>query len=80
MIEDRITQAFETIKVTLRQEVDVMLDNTQKTLNDLSDRRGRHEAQTEAEHKRNQAIRQEILQILGYAQGLSKQLLEISNV
>ncbi|MFM6183828.1 MAG: dynamin family protein [Dolichospermum sp.] len=79
-VDDQITTAFEVLKQTLRQEVDALLDNTQKTLTELSDKRGRQEAMTDAERQEINQIRAETQRILGNAQRLSEQLTEIVSV
>ncbi|MBE9233413.1 dynamin family protein [Cuspidothrix issatschenkoi LEGE 03284] len=79
-IDDQITTAFEVLKQTLRQEVDALLDNTQKTLTELSDKRGRQEAMTDAERQEINQIRTETQRILGNAQRLCEQLTEIISV
>jgi len=79
-IDDQITTAFEVLKQTLRQEVDALLDNTQKTLTELSDKRGRQEAMTDAERQEINQIRAETQRILGNAQRLCEQLTEIVSV
>ncbi|MBD2139251.1 dynamin family protein [Anabaena sp. FACHB-1237] len=79
-IDDQITTTFEVLKQTLRQEVDALLDNTQKTLTELSDKRGRQEAMTEAERQKINQIRDETQRILGYAQCVCKQLTKIVSV
>jgi predicted GTPase len=79
-IDDQITTAFDVLKQTLRQEVDALLDNTQKTLTELSDKRGRQEAMTDAERQEINQIRAETQRILGNAQRLCEQLTEIISV
>lgn len=79
-IDERISNAFDLLKETLRQEVNALLDNTQQTLTELSDKRGRNEALTEAERKEINEIRTETERILGNAQRLSEQLVEIMSV
>jgi GTPase SAR1 family protein len=79
-IDEQITVPFELLKETLRQEVEALLDNTQKTLTDLSDKRGRQEAMTEAERQELDRVRAETQRILGNAQRLSDQLVEIMSV
>ncbi|PPS42264.1 dynamin family protein [Chroococcidiopsis sp. TS-821] len=79
-IDEQITTAFEMLKQTLRQEVEVLLDNTQKTLTELSDKRGRNEAMNENERQELNKIRTETEKILGNAQRLSDQLVEILSV
>jgi hypothetical protein len=79
-IYERITLPFENIKKTLSQEVEALLDNTHQTLTDLSDRRGRQEAMTESKRQELNQIRTQTERILGNAQGLNKQLVEIMSV
>jgi GTPase Era involved in 16S rRNA processing len=79
-IDEQIAAPFEVLKLTLRQEVETFLDNTQKTLNDLNDKRGRNEAMTEAQAQELNLIRSESQRILGNAQRLSDQLVEIMSV
>ncbi|MUG98101.1 dynamin family protein [Scytonema sp. UIC 10036] len=79
-IDEQIGAPFEVLKLTLRQEVDTFLDNTQKTLNDLNDKRGRNEAMNETERQELNFIRSESQRILGNAQRLSDQLVEIMSV
>ncbi|MEO0685430.1 MAG: hypothetical protein AAFY76_10410 [Cyanobacteria bacterium J06649_11] len=79
-IDDHISVAFETLKQTLVQEVNTLLDNTQNTLTELSDKRGRHEALTETQREELNQIRAETERILGNAQRLSDELVEIMSV
>ncbi|MBK1987636.1 dynamin family protein [Sphaerospermopsis aphanizomenoides BCCUSP55] len=79
-IDEQITNPFEVLKRTLRQEVETFLDNTQKTLNDLNDKRGRNEAITDAQRQELNQIRTETEKILGNAQRLADQLVEIMSV
>lgn len=79
-IDEKITDAFESLKNTVRQEVELLLDNTEKTLNELSDRRGRDETLTDAELQRLQYISTETEGILGNVQRLSDQLVKIMSV
>ena len=79
-IDEQIANPFEVLKRTLRQEVETFLDNTQKTLNDLNDKRGRNEAINEAQRQELNQIRTETEKILGNAQRLSDQLVEIMSV
>jgi ribosome biogenesis GTPase A len=79
-IDDHISVAFEILKQTLVKEVTTLLDNTQSTLTELSDKRGRHEALTEAERQELNQIRTETEKILGNAQRLSDHLIENMSV
>lgn len=79
-IDEQIAEPFEVLKLTLRQEVETFLDNTQKTLNDLNDKRGRNEVLNENERQELNEIRTETEKILGNAQRLSDQLVEIMSV
>ncbi|WP_341528342.1 dynamin family protein [Nostoc sp. UHCC 0302] len=79
-IDQQIADPFEMLKHTLRQEVEAFLDNTQKTLYELNDKRGRNEAMNEAEHQELNHIRTESEKILGNAQRLSDQLVQIMSV
>lgn len=79
-IDEQITAPFELLKQTLRQEVETFLDNTQKTLTELSNKRGRQEAMTEAERQELNQTRAETERILGNAQRLSDQLVKIMSV
>lgn len=79
-IDEQISNPFEVLKLTLRQEVETFLDNTQKTLNDLNDKRGRNEAITDAQRQELNNIRTETEKILGNAQRLADQLVEIMSV
>jgi GTPase Era involved in 16S rRNA processing len=79
-IDEKITEPFEMLKTTLRQEVEIFLDNTQKTLSELNDKRGRNQAMNEAEHEELNYIRTETEKILGNAQRLSEQLVQIMSV
>ncbi|MFO5493162.1 MAG: dynamin family protein, partial [Cuspidothrix sp.] len=79
-IDDQITTAFKVLKEKLEQEVNALLDNTQKIITELSDKRGRQEAMTEAERQEFNQIRAETQRILGNAQRLCEQLTEIISV
>lgn len=79
-INEQIAHPFEALKATLRQEVETLLDNTQKTLDDLNDKRGRNEAMNETRSQEFNKIRTETEKILGNAQRLRQQLAEIISV
>ncbi|PPJ63947.1 dynamin family protein [Cuspidothrix issatschenkoi] len=79
-IDDQITTAFKVLKEKLEQEVNALLDNTQKIITELSDKRGRQEAMTETERQEFNQIRAETQRILGNAQRLCEQLTEIISV
>lgn len=79
-IDEQITASFEMLKQTLRQEVETRLDNTQQTLAELSEKHGREEAMTESRRAELDRLRTETEQILGNAQRLSDQLVEIMSV
>ena len=79
-IDEQIANPFEALKLTLRQEVDTFLDNTQKTLNDLNDKRGRNQAMNDIQRQELNQIRTETEKILGNAQGICNQLVDIKSV
>ena len=76
----QISETFDKLKQTIRQEVDALLDNTQNTLADISAKRERDEVMTEQEHQEIQEMRQQTERILGSAQGLSRQLMQKVNL
>ena len=79
-VEEHISSTFDTLKQTLSQEVEALLDNTQNTLNELSRKRARNEAFSENERKELNDIRARTEKILGSAERRSKELIEIMSV
>ena len=79
-VEDYISETFATLKQKLNQEVEALLDNTQKTLTDLNEKRARDEFMNEAQHKELNDIRAETERILGSAERRSQELVEIMSV
>jgi len=79
-VEEQISQTFASLKQTLNQEVEALLDNTQSTLSETSRKRGSDLMQTETERRELSEIRAETERILGNAQRLSDELVEILSV
>lgn len=79
MIE-QIADPFNRLKQTLQQEVEALLDNTQDTLADLRGQRERAKTLNEGERRELNEIRSQTQRILGNAQHLSDQLVQIMRV
>ena len=79
-VDDQISQTFASLKQTLNQEVEALLDNTQSTLAEISRKRGSDLMQTETERRELDEIRAETERIRGNAQRLSDELVEILDV
>jgi ribosome biogenesis GTPase A len=79
-VEEQIYQTFDSLKQTLNQEVEALLDNTQNTLLEMSRQRGSDLVQTETESRELSDIRAETERILGNAQRLSDELIQILSV
>ncbi|HBE16368.1 MAG TPA: dynamin family protein [Cyanobacteria bacterium UBA11149] len=79
-VEEQISQTFDSLKQTLNQEVEALLDNTQNTLLEMSRQRGSDLVQTETESRELSDIRTETERILGNAQRLSDELIQILSV
>jgi len=79
-VDEQISQTFASLKQTLNQEVEALLDNTQSTLSETSRKRGSDLMQTETERRELSEIRAETERILGNAQRLSDELVEILSV
>ncbi|HAG83939.1 MAG TPA: dynamin family protein [Cyanobacteria bacterium UBA12227] len=79
-VDDQISQTFASLKQTLNQEVEALLDNTQSTLSETSRKRGSDLMQTETERRELSDIRAETERILGNAQRLSDELVQILSV
>ncbi|MBE9075882.1 dynamin family protein [Romeria aff. gracilis LEGE 07310] len=79
-VDDYISTSFTALKQKLHQEVESLLDNTQQTLAELRGKRERDETLTEAERKELGEMHTETQKILGNAQRLSNQLVEIMSV
>lgn len=79
-INEQISEIFTTLKQKVRQEVDVLLDNTQNTLTELYTKRERNEVLSEQQQRDLNQMSTETQRILGNAQRLSKQLLQQVNV
>jgi predicted GTPase len=79
-VDDQISQTFASLKQTLNQEVEALLDNTQSTLSETSRKRGSDLMQTETERRELNEIRAETERILGNAQRLSDELVQILSV
>jgi ribosome biogenesis GTPase A len=79
-VEDQISQTFANLKQTLNQEVEALLDNTQNTLAETSRKRGSDLMQTETERRELSNLKEETQRILGNAQRLSDELVQILSV
>lgn len=79
-INDQISDTFATLKQKIHQEVESLLDNTQQTLTDLRSKREKDIVLTETERQQLAQIRTETEQILGNAERLSSQLVQIMSV
>jgi predicted GTPase len=79
-VDDQISQTFASLKQTINQEVEALLDNTQSTLSETSRKRGSDLMQTETKRHELDEIRAETERILGNAQRLSDELVEILSV
>ena len=79
-IDTQITATFTTLKQNIQEEVDELLDNTQRTLSDLHARRDRDEALTTTEIQELNATHVATRQIQGNAQRLSSELVQIMSV
>lgn len=79
-VNDYILTTFAALKQKLQQEVDALLDNTQATLTELRGKRERDETLTAGEKEEICSVRAEAQKILGNAQRLSDQLIEIMSV
>lgn len=78
-INEQISGIFTTLKQSVRQEVDALLDNTQNTLTELYTKRERNEVLSEQQQRELNQMSTETQRILGNAQRLSKQLLQQVN-
>jgi len=79
-VSEQITLAFSCLKTKVQQEVDALLDNTQATLAELRGKQERNETLTESEQQEMQAMRTDTQAILGNAQRISRQLVEILEI
>jgi GTPase SAR1 family protein len=79
-INEQIFEIFASLKQKVRQEVDVLLDNTQNTLTDLYAKRERNEVLSEQQHRDLNQMSTETQRILDNAQRLSKQLRQQVNI
>ncbi|MBD2207433.1 dynamin family protein [Calothrix sp. FACHB-1219] len=79
-VNNHIYDTFDALKQKVRQEVDSLLDNTQNTLAELRGQRERNEVLTESQCQEFAQIRAETERILGNAQRLSEELVEIRSV
>lgn len=79
-IDELISDNFDQLKHTLQQEVESLLDDTQKTLDELRSQRERGKILSEAECRELSGIREETQRILGNAERLSQQLVQIMSV
>jgi hypothetical protein len=79
-INEQIFEIFASLKQKVRQEVDVLLDNTQNTLTELYAKRERNEVLSEQQQRDLDQMSTETQRILDNAQWLSKQLRHEVNV
>jgi len=79
-IDEQISKNFEQLKNTLQQEVDSLLDDTQQTLDELRSQRERGKVLSESECRDLVEMSKETQRILGNAERLSQQLVEIMSV
>jgi GTPase SAR1 family protein len=79
-IEQQISENFDQLKCTLQQEVESLLDDTQKTLDELRSQRERGKILSESECRDLAEIGKETQRILGNAERLSQQLVQIMSV
>ena len=79
-VQDQITSTFETLKKGLNQDVEALLDSTQENLTKISRERERDIKLNAAEMAELKNIRTETERILGNAQRLSDELIEILSV
>ncbi|MGC1307219.1 MAG: dynamin family protein [Phormidesmis sp.] len=76
----QVTNLFDMLKKKVREDVESLLDDTQRTLVDLRAKRERDEMMTEHEHQEMVSMSNETQRILGNAQRLSKQLIQKINL
>lgn len=79
-VNNYISDSFDALKRGVHEEVEALLDNTQTTLAELHGKRKRDETLNEQERVELQKINAETQRILGNAQRLSDQLVQILNV
>jgi GTPase Era involved in 16S rRNA processing len=79
-VNNHISDTFDALKQKVRQEVESRLDNNQNTLAELRGQRERNEVLTDAQRQELNNIRTETEKILGNAQRLADQLVEIMSV
>lgn len=79
-VETQISQTFESLKNTVNQEVEASLDSTQETLTQISRDRERNITLNAAELSELKNLRMETERIIGNAQRLSDELIEIMSV
>jgi hypothetical protein len=79
-VNDEIMQAFDTLKNKFAEEIEAVLDNTEKTLNELRDKRARDVVLTDQEREDLAAMRAETQRILGNAQRQVDQIVPITTV
>lgn len=79
-VNDEITTTFNKLKAVFSEEIEEVLDNTQKTLNDLRDKHAHNVALTDEEHRDLAEIRAQTQRIQGNAQRLAEQIVAIQSV
>lgn len=79
-INNHISDRFSDLKEALQKEVESLLDNTQNTLDELRTKRNKNEFLTENERRELDEMRVETQRILGNAERLSKQLVQVMSV
>lgn len=79
-INHHISDRFSDLKEALQKEVESLLDNTQKTLDELRTKRAENKVLTENERNEIDEIRVETQRIIGNAERLSKQLVQIMSI
>ena len=76
----QVTNLFDMLKGKVREDVESLLDDTQRTLSDLRAQRERNEVMTEHEQQELASMSDETQRILGNAQRLSEQLIQEINM
>lgn len=79
-VYEQISDIFDALKQKVRQEVEALLNDTQKTLTDLRAKRERDEIVTEHQKQELNKITTETQRILGNAQRMSEQLIQQINI
>jgi predicted GTPase len=79
-VETQISQTFESLKQSINQEVEASLDSTQDNLTQISRDRERNITLNAAELSELKNLRMETERIIGNAQRLSDELVEIMSV